>query len=490
MKKTVFDIQKTFDQGLQLYRAGKLAEAQNLYNRILSRNPDHADSIHLLGLIAAQTGSAGEAISLIARAIELNDAVPYYHNNLGKIFKDTGRLDEAQKHLQRAVALMPVYVDAINNLGTVFHARHEYAKAEEHFARALKLDPDYADSHNNLGGVYLQQGLLDKAQSSFERAHALKPACSETYFNLKCAHFIKEPIEKWGDICREMLRFQHLSDFHKFDALVRLAIHYWATDNLTGTLEALRLSQPFPWATINTADKKFKNTQAFRDLLIEVLKFYAANDFRPRPAEKRMAIIGDSHCLSYTNTSFDIEGVSHKITPHLIMGCKAWHLAQEPFNHFKWSLNAIVDRLPHGMPCMMSIGEIDCRYNEGIIPHHKKNGASIDETIVTTAQNYARYVATVMKNKNRILSFINVPAPHIEKLRSNDSGLAHDDEKLLIKVIRDFNAALKKEAEVLNIPVLDRYGITTNSDGVAVGNRHLDGYHLKPDTLIRLTARA
>ena len=46
--------------------------------------PDHADALHLLGVLAFQTGHIGAAIDLIGRAIAINPAVAEYHSNLGE----------------------------------------------------------------------------------------------------------------------------------------------------------------------------------------------------------------------------------------------------------------------------------------------------------------------------------------------------------------------------------------------------------------------
>src|SRR5437868_11273433 len=64
------------------HRAGRLAAAERMCRRILAIDPDHADGLHLLGLIAHQTGHSDQALELIGRAIALNDADPELHNDI------------------------------------------------------------------------------------------------------------------------------------------------------------------------------------------------------------------------------------------------------------------------------------------------------------------------------------------------------------------------------------------------------------------------
>ena len=58
------------NQALAYHRAGRLQEAEGLYNEILRADPDHTDANHLLGVIASQTGRYGLAIRHISKAIE------------------------------------------------------------------------------------------------------------------------------------------------------------------------------------------------------------------------------------------------------------------------------------------------------------------------------------------------------------------------------------------------------------------------------------
>jgi tetratricopeptide (TPR) repeat protein len=60
-------ITSLFADGLALHQAGRLADAEKIYNQILAIRPDHFDSLHLLGVIFYQRGDHAEA----ARRINL-----------------------------------------------------------------------------------------------------------------------------------------------------------------------------------------------------------------------------------------------------------------------------------------------------------------------------------------------------------------------------------------------------------------------------------
>jgi predicted Zn-dependent protease len=66
------DHSELYLRAVEHHRAGRLAEAEPLYAAILAANPGHADSLHMIGQLAAQTGRAELGIPLIEQAIRLN----------------------------------------------------------------------------------------------------------------------------------------------------------------------------------------------------------------------------------------------------------------------------------------------------------------------------------------------------------------------------------------------------------------------------------
>src|SRR5256885_14224668 len=60
-----------FAAGLDHHRAGRLAEGEALYRRILASDPNHVDSLHLLGVMAHQADRPEIAVELIRKALAL-----------------------------------------------------------------------------------------------------------------------------------------------------------------------------------------------------------------------------------------------------------------------------------------------------------------------------------------------------------------------------------------------------------------------------------
>jgi len=177
-------VPEAFTLAFEHHQAGRLAEAERLYTRILAVAPGHADCRHLLGVLAHQSGRDELAVRLIGEAIALNGSDAAYHNNLGNALHGLSRLDEAAAAYHQALALKPDYAGARYNLANLLQARGRPEAALPHFEQALALWPGRADLHNNLGASLLELGRFTEAMARFERALALAPDHAEACNNL------------------------------------------------------------------------------------------------------------------------------------------------------------------------------------------------------------------------------------------------------------------------------------------------------------------
>ena len=86
----------------QKRRHGFLADADELTRRAAAAEPDNAEAVHMLGILAHQSGKGAEAIEHVRRAIAINPDVALYHANLGEMCRLAGRIDEAVAAGRRA----------------------------------------------------------------------------------------------------------------------------------------------------------------------------------------------------------------------------------------------------------------------------------------------------------------------------------------------------------------------------------------------------
>ena len=142
--------ERLLNQAIELHQAGQFAQAETLYQRILSLQPNHPHALHLLGAMAAQHTHYEKAIALIQQAIAVDNNQPIFYGNLASVLKETGQLTTAIEHYQRALTLAPDYADAYSNLGNLYSDIGEFDKAIDMHRQALKLAPQNAQIHSNL----------------------------------------------------------------------------------------------------------------------------------------------------------------------------------------------------------------------------------------------------------------------------------------------------------------------------------------------------
>ncbi|CAO3432542.1 tetratricopeptide repeat protein [Azospirillum doebereinerae] len=173
-----------FAEALGHHQSGDLNAAEPLYLRILDADPNHADALHLLGVLKHQQGRNGEALDLIERSIGIDNSVADVHGNLGLVLQALGRLDDAVAAQERAIARNPGHAGAHFNLGLALTGLGRRELAALHYAEAARLSPALADAHLNLGAVLQDLGRAEEALAAHARAAALLPDDPRPWTNL------------------------------------------------------------------------------------------------------------------------------------------------------------------------------------------------------------------------------------------------------------------------------------------------------------------
>ena len=122
-EKQTLTTQQAIDLALQHHNAGRLSQAETIYQQILQTDPNQSVALQLLGVIAHQMGKNDLAVALITKALILKPDYAEAHSNLGLTLWALGKQEEAIASYQKAIALKPDYTEAHSNLGVVLHER-------------------------------------------------------------------------------------------------------------------------------------------------------------------------------------------------------------------------------------------------------------------------------------------------------------------------------------------------------------------------------
>jgi len=182
-KASAGQVHSKFTQALALHQSGQLAQAKSLYQQVLQAQPRHADTLHLLGMLARQSGKLVQALELIGKSIEIQPNNFAAYSNLGNALSDLKRYPEAIASYDRAIALQPNHAEAYSNRGFTFAALKQYKEAVESYERATALKPDFVQAWCNLGNALLELKRYPQAIASYDRAIALKPDHADAWCN-------------------------------------------------------------------------------------------------------------------------------------------------------------------------------------------------------------------------------------------------------------------------------------------------------------------
>jgi FkbM family methyltransferase len=185
--------EEMLSQALQHHRAGRLLEADLFYRQILSDWPDHAEALHLFGVLAAQLGQHAAAAQLIARAIELQPQHGDYHASFGNVLYLQGNLRGGADAYKLAM-----YHDYIKHMPFGFEEILERASTRKNKPRPVRPPTDLALYRS----LTLQDLFLDRwVFRELEKGSFIDVGAHDgiTYSNT----YFFEKARSWDGICIE-----------------------------------------------------------------------------------------------------------------------------------------------------------------------------------------------------------------------------------------------------------------------------------------------
>ena len=205
-----------FVQALALHQSGQFDLARMQYEKTLEMQPEHAEALHFLGVIAYQAGRFEHAISLIGRSIAVEQSNASSHANLGlallalrrwdaaekscgraidlgaganaqlsrgHALRELERLDAAYQCYRQATELDPSFADAHYHCAVALLALKRPTAALRYLEKAIAANPDYAEAHFSQGVTLQALDLNDAALESYERSLSLRPDFAEAHIN-------------------------------------------------------------------------------------------------------------------------------------------------------------------------------------------------------------------------------------------------------------------------------------------------------------------
>jgi tetratricopeptide (TPR) repeat protein len=155
-------------------QAGRHLDAQLCCEQALALDPQHIDSLHLMGLLLLQAKHYDHAIEWIARA-NRQDPKAEHLFSLGIALTQQGLHREAFKAFDAAVRIAPDNAELWLHHGNALATLERPADALASYQQALKLNPRDANAAYQCGMLLRNQNRIEEALSCFDLCDQLYP---------------------------------------------------------------------------------------------------------------------------------------------------------------------------------------------------------------------------------------------------------------------------------------------------------------------------
>lgn len=159
----------------QTYRDGRLGEAQQLYQALLRKEPQHSDALLGLAAIAQRRGESGLAARYYSRVLALDPRNDAANAGMSALSPDDSNNESRLKLLLREQGNSAILHFALGNL---YAGQSRWGEAQQAYFSALSLEPENAGFAYNLAVSLDHLGQARLASQYYRRAVQLDPSNS------------------------------------------------------------------------------------------------------------------------------------------------------------------------------------------------------------------------------------------------------------------------------------------------------------------------
>jgi protein O-GlcNAc transferase len=165
------------------HRLGRWEEALESYDCALARRPNHAQTLYNRGVTLQRLRRWQDALESYDRAVSVRADFAAALVNRGSILRDLKRYEEALTSYELALAIKPASAELYYNRGNVLRDLQRCQDALDCYDQALVLKPGDPETHNNRGLALCDLKRYQEALQSYDAALALKPGFAEAHAN-------------------------------------------------------------------------------------------------------------------------------------------------------------------------------------------------------------------------------------------------------------------------------------------------------------------
>ena len=154
-------------KAVQLYQAGKLAEAEQICRALVNQVPDHGIAWYQLGKILFDQNQWDEAVSAFKNSLRHDANAVVVHSFLGESFRQLCQLDQAIIHFDQALQLAPNHLLANQGKAKTLFWQGQLDLARSYFEKSVSLNPDHPATRAAYGTILLLHGEYERGWQEY-----------------------------------------------------------------------------------------------------------------------------------------------------------------------------------------------------------------------------------------------------------------------------------------------------------------------------------
>ena len=306
--KRSLSVRKLFDQGVELYNAGKPDEALHSFEQCVSEDPTFSEAYLNISFIYLDRKDYAKALENSKSALKNNRFQPGIYTQTGKCFYYLEEYDSSIFYLKQGISF-----GAKNESDYLYLAKsqasvEQYRESTFNFSKAIEINPNNVSAFNERGSAYFNLGEYELARADFEKAIQLNPQSISSITNLANVLLVLDE----NDLALEYIDkgIANASGNNRVQLLILKGNYYKNTGNLEQASQAYEEAY-----TLDQENAVILNNQA--SVLIDL------EDYEGALAKCNMALeIQPEMMEAYFN-----RGIAHEMLRNVEEACIDWEQA-------------------------------------------------------------------------------------------------------------------------------------------------------------------
>jgi tetratricopeptide (TPR) repeat protein/transglutaminase-like putative cysteine protease len=178
------DVDEMFRQGSNALQQRDFQRAQDLFEKIISKNPNYRGAHFNLGIALAARNNLSDAMDQFREEEKVSPSDPHAYQVVASYMMQRSKPDEAIQEWRKLLKVDPGNRTAASSLGSLLYETEKYPEAVGVLETAVKAAPDSSSLQMQLGQAYLKMGQSDKAVVALRRVVEQKADDPETLNNV------------------------------------------------------------------------------------------------------------------------------------------------------------------------------------------------------------------------------------------------------------------------------------------------------------------